>query len=575
MKITSHERLQYWKRSMADLSQEWVNEDTRMKYLEALFDKVDQDRTKRIKIEELGGRLPAYNPYSDCLKYFQKEGVDASSFAFNIAQDASPDDIVKAVMDEFDYGRTGYLTQAEFYALADTVLKEYTLHKEYAGVVDQVIGPYHLTRTLGFGTMGVVKFARSSDTGLYHAVKVIRRSSNYVVEGMIDAEIEALEKVGGHDNIVRITEALETDTHVFLVLDLCGGGTILDHMLQTPFTAEVSRFYFRQMVNAVTHMHHNGVAHRDLRLENILLDNEGNIKVCDFGHAQLFDSAAGFDAYSGQTVGSTFFQTPEQVARRVCSGRAVDMWCLGVVLHCLLLHRRPFVEHGASQLAHLHAISNVTLDLPDDMDPGARDLVLWLLSKDPGDRPTIAMVAHHPWLDGPVARPAIARSRLVIESSRVCLTDDDYLKQLGRLWGALHRVMLTFPVVMTKPDPDERLSRFHVRCEHQVHDLLFGIALNSLPVGQDGQPVGDIQNGADPEQASQTDRILAFDFYMRRGETWNFQKIARRIRAEYLKMYEGGGDELDVGDGMGGVFLEPEVVTAQRFADESRARKEP
>ncbi|KAG9394536.1 serine/threonine protein kinase [Carpediemonas membranifera] len=486
--------LTYWRQSMREITGSWEDDESRVRYMKSLFAIADQDGTKKIKFEEL----------NDILAFFAKEGFDPSSFAFNIPAEATPDDIVRAVMDEYDYGRTGYLTEEEFMALTDTVLKEYQLHQDYAGIINRTIGPYNMTRTLGYGTMGIVKFATHKETGKAVAIKVIRRANNYVDEVMIDAEIEAHETITGHPYIVSFVEALETDSHVFFIMELCGGGSVLDHILHTPFTEAITRFYLRQVAEGLVHMHECGVAHRDLRLENVLLDNEGNVKICDFGHALIFND--GWDAFTSQTrAGSLFSQAPEQIGRNPCSGRAVDVWSLGVVMHCLLLNRRPFVEEGMDQMRQLKAIANAELSLPEDINPDAADLLRQLLAKDPKARPTVSEALEHPWFDGPVHKPAIAFTELDMTDIPGHTWDED----IAGTWKTMLDVLGTFPLdISTPPEP---LCDMHVRLVHRENGVHLGLTF--MPDEE-----GD----------------MTFGFYLWRGECWQFQRVSKRIITNFL-----------------------------------------
>jgi serine/threonine protein kinase len=91
-----------------------------------------------------------------------------------------------------------------------------------------------------------------------------------------------------------------------------------------------TRFYFKQLVEGVGYCHSQGVCHRDLKLENLLLDDDGNLKITDFGHAGIFQE--GWDMFSTSAVGSLAHLSPEQIRGNWYSGEKIDIWSIGIIL---------------------------------------------------------------------------------------------------------------------------------------------------------------------------------------------------------------------------------------------------
>lgn len=99
----------------------------------------------------------------------------------------------------------------------------------------------------------------------------------------IDLEIKAMLMLR-HPNVVRLYRVLESNDKVYLVMELCGGGTLADMVHIKPLSEPLARFYMRQLIPAIKYCHKQGVIHRDIKLENLLLTNRGNLKVCPFHH---------------------------------------------------------------------------------------------------------------------------------------------------------------------------------------------------------------------------------------------------------------------------------------------------
>jgi len=172
-----------------------------------------------------------------------------------------------------------------------------------------------------------------------------------------------------HPNVVQLEEVFQDEGNVYFVMELCGGGSIADYVDVKPLSESLARYYFLQLVAAVKYchsqvsiaaahrrarchvvfrLHHysrsssyaddrlpslatlQGVVHRDLKLENMLLNNEGVLKVADFGHAGIFNE--GWDLFS-TAVGTLHHLAPEQVEGHVYSGEKVDLWALGIALY--------------------------------------------------------------------------------------------------------------------------------------------------------------------------------------------------------------------------------------------------
>ncbi len=221
-------------------------------------------------------------------------------------------------------------------------------------------GDYVLGRTLGEGEFGKVKMGWKQADGVQVAIKLIRRESlgsNPTRLPKINREITILQQLS-HPNIVRLHEKIETDRYIGIILEYASGGELFDYILNHRYLKDPSaRRLFAQLVSGVGYLHKKGIVHRDLKLENLLLDRHKNIIITDFGFANTFNPKDELgdeieyhlddkefikrmdlarvrrgDLFS-TSCGSPAYAAPELVTRDgLYTGRKVDVWSCGVIL---------------------------------------------------------------------------------------------------------------------------------------------------------------------------------------------------------------------------------------------------
>jgi len=201
------------------------------------------------------------------------------------------------------------------------------------------IGKYEIGHDLGSGSFGVVRAATNMDTGESVAIKTVDK--HLLVEQNLESqflrEVEVM-KLLKHDNIVELKQVMQTETKIFIVMELVTGGDLFRKIVTSKkFDEATARHYFRQLINAVQCCHSSGIAHRDIKPENILLDEKGNVKVADFGLANFQR-----DGELMKTVcGTHRYAAPEVLGEENYDGKQADMWS------CLLLFA---MVAGASHL---------------------------------------------------------------------------------------------------------------------------------------------------------------------------------------------------------------------------------
>ncbi|KIY53253.1 Pkinase-domain-containing protein [Fistulina hepatica ATCC 64428] len=265
------------------------------------------------------------------------------------------------------------------------------------------------------GFLGEGGFARVYEVkdirGTRCACKVITKSSlkTKKAKTKLYAEIK-IHKSLSHPNVVGFQECFEDEDNVYMTLELCHGGSLMDMLRRRRrFTEPETRFFMIQLIGACAYMHNHQVIHRDLKLGNIFLDSRMRVKVGDFGLAALIENP-------GERK-KTVCGTPNYIAPEVLfdtsNGHSfeVDTWSIGVILYTLIIGRPPFQTKDVKGI--YKRIRDNDYEFPADrlISEDARTLVRQILAPDPNLRPALQeIVAHEFFMQGivPAAIPVSA-----------------------------------------------------------------------------------------------------------------------------------------------------------------------
>ena len=206
-----------------------------------------------------------------------------------------------------------------------------------------------------------------------------------------------------HPNIVRLYDVIETDKYIGIILDYASGGELFDHILAHRFLKEKDACrLFAQLVSGVWYIHQRKIVHRDLKLENLLLDRNRNVIITDFGFANRFEHRS--DDLMQTSCGSPCYAAPELViSEGAYVGSAVDIWSCGVILYAMLAGYLPFDDDPANpdgdniNLLYKYIV-NTPLSFPEYISREARELLGIMLQPDPQRRADLSHVMQHPWL---------------------------------------------------------------------------------------------------------------------------------------------------------------------------------
>ncbi|KAG9235521.1 BcCMK3, calcium/calmodulin-dependent protein kinase [Amylocarpus encephaloides] len=217
---------------------------------------------------------------------------------------------------------------------------------------------------------------------------------------LIKEEIAIMKKLN-HPNLVSLIEVLDDPEQdsLYMVLEMCKKGVIMKVGLgeqSDPYDMESCRCWFRDLILGIEYLHAQGVVHRDIKPDNLLLTEDDVLKIVDFGVSEMFEKDT--EMLTAKSAGSPAFLPPELcvIKHGDISGKAADIWSMGVSLYCLRFGKIPFEKAGVLEL--YEAIKSDDLNVDPEKDVDFCDLLRMLLEKDPEKRIKMRELREHPWV---------------------------------------------------------------------------------------------------------------------------------------------------------------------------------
>lgn len=286
----------------------------------------------------------------------------------------------------------------------------------------KIAGLYDLEETLGSGHFAVVKLARHVFTGEKVAVKVVDKTKlDEVSKAHLFQEVRCM-KLVQHPNVVRLYEVIDTQTKLYLILELGDGGDLYDYIMKHEggLPEDVARKYFRQIVRAISYCHQLHVVHRDLKPANVVFfEKAGVVKLTDFGFSNKFLPGQKLET----SCGSLAYSAPEILLGDSYDAQAVDIWSLGVILYMLVCGEPPFEKANDSET--LTMIMDCKYSMPSHVTVTCRRLIASMLVRDPEKRATLEHIAQDVWLkqNSTGAEPLLDHLPLVSQEQ---VSEDDH-----------------------------------------------------------------------------------------------------------------------------------------------------
>uniref|UniRef100_A0A3Q2Y4F7 non-specific serine/threonine protein kinase n=1 Tax=Hippocampus comes TaxID=109280 RepID=A0A3Q2Y4F7_HIPCM len=233
----------------------------------------------------------------------------------------------------------------------------------------KTMNDFDYLKLLGKGTFGKVILVREKASGTYYAMKILKKE---VIIAKVPLSVPPS---------VSLKYSFQTKDRLCFVMEYVNGGELFFHLSrERVFSEDRTRFYGAEIVSALDYLHSAKIVYRDLKLENLMLDKDGHIKITDFGLCK--------EGITDAATMKTFCGTPEYLAPEVLEdndyGRAVDWWGLGVVTYEMMCGRLPFYNQDHEKLFELILMEEIKF--PRTLSADAKSLLSGLLIKDPNKR---------------------------------------------------------------------------------------------------------------------------------------------------------------------------------------------
>ncbi|KAI4301980.1 hypothetical protein L6164_035206 [Bauhinia variegata] len=262
---------------------------------------------------------------------------------------------------------------------------------------------YQLFEEIGRGQFGTIFRCFHPISNEFYACKIIdkRLLADSTDRECLENESKYMTLLSPHPNIVRIFDVFENEDFLSMVIELCEPNTLFDRIVNRPLPEREAASIAKQLLEAIVHSHRLGVAHRDIKPDNVLFDSRNNLKLADFGSAEWFGDGRNMSG----VVGTPYYVAPEVLMGRDYNEK-VDVWSCGVILYIMLAGIPPFYGDSASEI--FESVLRANLRFPSrlfrSISPTAKDLLRKMISRDPSRRLSAEQALRHPWfLSGGVA----------------------------------------------------------------------------------------------------------------------------------------------------------------------------
>lgn len=246
---------------------------------------------------------------------------------------------------------------------------------------------YRLGEVLGEGAFAVVRLATRIESGDIVAIKTVKDVD-------FESEEVRLQRAIDHEGVVKIFDVIKENGSVHIIMEHMPNGTLLDMLTSgVRLTEAQARKYFLQLVDAVEACHAAGVAHRDLKAENIMLDEQDNVKIADFGLATEMLPGQLLSGYCG----SVNYAAPELWTKgALYDGHAADVWSCGVVLYALLTGNMAYDADDIRSL--VGKITNAEYKVSPRVSEEANNFLARIFDVKPASRISTQEMRQHKWI---------------------------------------------------------------------------------------------------------------------------------------------------------------------------------
>ena len=273
------------------------------------------------------------------------------------------------------------------------IIKKYGVEHNFNSYPKTNLNYYKIGRSIGHGAFGKVNIALHILSGHIVAIKSFNKIKKTFPTHKILYEIKLLKKLRNHRNIVKYFEHFENEKHFCIVMENISGGNLLGAINKmSKFSEQMAKIIFKQLIETIKYLHSIGIVHRDIKPDNILIELDNTIKLCDFGVSK--------EIKEGQLLtdscGTPAFVAPEILKDTPYNPYMTDIWSSGVVLYAMITGFFPFRGINETDL-HRNILSGAFPKLKD-VSPELKDLLNKILEVNPNKRISVDDILNHPWL---------------------------------------------------------------------------------------------------------------------------------------------------------------------------------
>ena len=249
-----------------------------------------------------------------------------------------------------------------------------------------------LGKKLGNGAFATVRLATHIKTKEIVAIKIFDKQKLREKDKIqLEREINILKRVK-HKNIVNLYNVVNSKNSIYLIMEYIKGIELFFYVNEKKRLSEAEACqYFQQIISGIEYLEKLKIVHRDIKLENIIIENKKNIKIIDFGLSNIYPK----NNILFSSCGSPCYASPEMIMGKNYTGSGIDIWSSGIVLFAMLAGYLPFVDNDEQKM--YKKIVEGKLYFPQRISNSAKDLLQKLLEKDPLKRISISEIKKHPW----------------------------------------------------------------------------------------------------------------------------------------------------------------------------------
>ena len=343
---------------------------------------VSKKLTQLNKAQQPGmNKIPKVN-VKQAKKSTHNRNVDPNNFILNNRTNTS----VLSTMKDSNY----YSHECE---ILSKYIKDY--YKQNLCYPNTDLNFYKYGRVIGRGAFGKVNIGLNILTGRIVAIKSFNKK-NLINESSKNKILYETNLMRGlcHPSVTKILETFECENYMLIIMEYISGGNLQNFVKKRRKLCEkTAKILFRQIIQGIRYIHSKGIVHRDIKLENILLDLNNIIKICDFGVGKLIKP----NTILKDQCGTPVYMAPEILRGNGYKGFPVDIWSAGVALYIMLSGTLPFNKDKEHDLEY-SILNNNIKEIKDISDEG-NHLLKNILEKDPNKRYTCNQILEHPWLN--------------------------------------------------------------------------------------------------------------------------------------------------------------------------------